>query len=79
MCLSDPLHVPCCCVRTAVLCPAMQVGQTFTIEPILVEGSSRVRMWDDDWTATTADGGLAAQAEHTVLITPNGVEVLTLA
>jgi methionyl aminopeptidase len=34
--------------------------------------------WKDKWTAVTADGGLAAQAEHTVLITSSGAEVLTL-
>lgn len=56
----------------------MQVNQTFTIEPIFVQGSNKVVMWNDDWTATTSDGGLAAQCEHTVLITPNGCEVLTL-
>jgi methionyl aminopeptidase len=57
----------------------LQVNQTFTIEPIFVEGSSKVDMWKDDWTATTTDGGLAVQCEHTVLITPNGCEVLTVA
>ena len=34
-------------------------------------------MWDDDWTATTVDGGRSAQFEHTLLITPDGVEALT--
>lgn len=57
----------------------MQVNQTFTIEPIFVEGSNKVKMWKDDWTATTIDGGLAAQCEHTILITPNGHEILTVA
>eukprot|EP00878_Enallax_costatus_P022614 GHUV01024007.1.p1 GENE.GHUV01024007.1~~GHUV01024007.1.p1 ORF type:complete len:291 (+),score=70.52 GHUV01024007.1:617-1489(+) len=56
----------------------MQVNQTFTIEPIFVEGSNRVKMWKDQWTATTVDGGLAAQCEHTVLITLTGCEVLTV-
>jgi methionyl aminopeptidase len=56
----------------------LQVNQTFTIEPIFVEGSNKVNMWKDDWTATTTDGGLAVQCEHTVLITPNGCEILTL-
>ena len=63
----------------AMCCMRLQVGQTFTIEPIFVEGSNKVVMWKDNWTATTADGGLAAQCEHTVLITPNGCEVLTVA
>jgi methionyl aminopeptidase len=56
----------------------MQVNQTFTIEPIFLEGSAKIRMWKDDWTATTVDNGLAAQYEHTILITPNGCEILTL-
>lgn len=55
------------------------MNQTFTIEPIFVEGSSKVKMWKDDWTATTVDGGLAAQCEHTILITPDGHEILTVA
>eukprot|EP00775_Hariotina_reticulata_P003656 gene3656-3917_t len=57
----------------------MQVNQTFTIEPIFVEGSNKVLMWKDEWTATTTDGGLAAQCEHTILITPSGHEILTVA
>lgn len=56
----------------------MQAGQTFTVEPILVTGRPRIHMWKDDWTAVAADGGLAAQWEHTVLITPSGHEVLTV-
>lgn len=56
----------------------MQVGQTFTVEPILVTGRPKVKMWKDDWTAVSADGGLAAQWEHTVLITPTGHELLTV-
>lgn len=57
----------------------MQVNSTFTIEPILCEGTSRMVEWKDNWTVVTADGGLAAQAEHTILITPNGAEILTVA
>jgi hypothetical protein len=56
-----------------------QLNSTFTIEPILTEGSPRFVEWKDKWTVVTADGGLAAQAEHTVLITPDGAEVLTVA
>jgi methionyl aminopeptidase len=43
------------------------------------QGSTKVKMWKDDWTAVTADGGLAAQYEHTILITPDGAEILTKA
>lgn len=59
--------------------PPRQVNSTFTIEPILTEGSPRSIEWKDKWTVVTADGGLAAQMEHTILITPNGAEVLTVA
>jgi hypothetical protein len=57
----------------------MAVGQTFTIEPILTLGSRRHRCLNDGWTLVTADGSLAAQFEHTVLITEGGAEVLTVA
>lgn len=55
----------------------MVEGQTFTIEPILTLGSIDCVMWDDGWTALTADGSLAAQFEHTLLITRTGAEILT--
>lgn len=56
---------------------AVQVGQTFTIEPMLNIGSTRSRFWKDGWTAVTSDGSLSAQFEHTLLITKDGVDVLT--
>ena len=55
----------------------MQVGNVFTIEPMICEGTARHLMWDDQWTATTMDGGRSAQFEHTLLVTPDGVEALT--
>jgi methionyl aminopeptidase len=57
----------------------MAVGQTFTIEPMLTLGSPKERFWPDEWTAVTADGSWSAQCEHTLLIVPGGVEVLTMA
>lgn len=56
----------------------MTPGQTFTIEPMLTERGVKGRMWRDNWTVVTTDGGLAAQYEHTIYITENGHEVLTL-
>ena len=56
----------------------MEPGMIFTIEPIIVEGSRRVSTWSDGWTIFTLDGGRGAQFEHEVLITPTGVEVLTV-
>ena len=55
----------------------MRPGMTFTIEPMISVGSWRHVMWDDDWTAVTADGKRTAQFEHTILVTDDGVEVLT--
>jgi methionyl aminopeptidase len=55
----------------------MRPGMTFTIEPMISLGSWQHRMWDDDWTAVTADGRRTAQFEHTVLVTEDGCEVLT--
>ena len=51
---------------------------TFTIEPILSEGSDEMVILEDGWTALTCDNSRAAQCEHTVLITDEGVEILTL-
>jgi len=55
----------------------MKPGITFTIEPMINEGTAKNVMWPDDWTATTKDGKRSAQFEHTLLITEGGVERLT--
>ncbi|MEJ7794200.1 MAG: type I methionyl aminopeptidase [Nocardioides sp.] len=55
----------------------MEVGMTFTIEPMLNLGTHEWEMWDDDWTVVTRDGRRSAQFEHTLLVTPTGAEVLT--
>jgi len=55
----------------------METGMTFTIEPMITMGSWQARVWDDGWTAVTADGSRTAQFEHTVLVTDDGVDVLT--
>ncbi len=55
----------------------MRPGMTFTIEPMITLGSWQHRMWDDGWTAVTSDGKRTAQFEHTVLVTDDGVDVLT--
>jgi methionyl aminopeptidase len=56
----------------------LEPGMIFTIEPMLTQGSAECFEWDDEWTVSTRDGGLAAQFEHTVLITESSVEILTL-
>ncbi len=56
----------------------LEPGMTFTIEPMINVGRWQVgRIWSDGWTAPTADGLASAQFEHTVLVTRDGVEVLT--
>ena len=58
----------------------LRPGMTFTIEPMITVGSWQHKMvFDDDWTAVTADGKRTAQFEHTVLVTDDGVDVLTAA
>lgn len=52
-------------------------GMTFTIEPMINEGTWKCKILDDEWTAVTADGKLTAQWEHTILVTEDGVEILT--
>jgi methionyl aminopeptidase len=53
-------------------------GMTFTIEPMLNLGTHEWVMWDDNWTVVTADGRRSAQFEHTLLVTADGAEILTL-
>lgn len=53
-------------------------GMTFTIEPMVNQGSRKVSTEADGWTVVTDDGKLSAQFEHTVAVTRDGVEVLTL-
>jgi methionyl aminopeptidase len=55
----------------------MRPGMTFTIEPMITLGTWQHRMWDDNWTAVTTDGKRTAQYEHTLLVTDDGVDVLT--
>jgi methionyl aminopeptidase len=55
----------------------IEVGMTFTIEPMLNLGAREWEMWDDEWTVVTRDGSRSAQFEHTLLVTREGAEVLT--
>lgn len=57
----------------------MEEGMTFTIEPMITMGTYRFNVWPDDWTAVTTDGLRTAQFEHTILVTKDGAEILTLA
>lgn len=54
-------------------------GMVFTIEPMINEGTYQAKVLEDGWTAITTDGRLSAQFEHTIAVTKEGVEILTLA
>jgi methionyl aminopeptidase len=56
----------------------LQPGMIFTIEPMINAGRAAIRALADGWTIVTADHSLSAQWEHTVLVTPDGFEVLTV-
>lgn len=53
-------------------------GMTIAIEPMVNQGTHRVRVLDDNWTTVTADGKLSAHFEHTIAITPDGPVILTI-
>ena len=56
----------------------LSAGMTFTIEPMLNLGTADWDMWDDGWTVVTRDRKRSAQFEHTILVTEDGSEILTL-
>ena len=56
----------------------LQEGMTFTIEPMVNAGKRHVRLLPDQWTVVTKDHSLSAQWEHTLAVTADGVEVLTV-
>lgn len=56
----------------------LQKGMTFTIEPMINQGSEKIEHLEDDWTVVTVDGKLSAQWEHTIAVTEDGFEILTL-
>jgi methionyl aminopeptidase len=58
--------------------PILKPGMVLAIEPMVNAGGPEVRVLEDKWTAVTADGSLSAHFEHTVAITQNGTEVLTV-
>ncbi len=57
---------------------ALKAGMIFTVEPMINAGKKDIRMLGDGWTVVTADHSLSAQWEHTVLVTEDGFEVLTV-
>jgi len=55
----------------------LKAGMTIAIEPMATLGRREIYVADDGWTILTQDGSLAAQFEHTVLVTESGFEILT--
>ena len=55
----------------------IEVGMTFTVEPMLAMGDQASHVWADDWTVVTDDGSRVAQFEQSIVITPDGAEILT--
>ena len=58
--------------------PVLKSGMVYAIEPMVNAGSAETRVLDDDWSVVTADGRLSAHFEHTIAVTDDGPEVLTL-
>jgi methionyl aminopeptidase len=58
--------------------PKLKVGNVLAIEPMLVLGATDTDLLDDDWSVVTSDGRWAAHAEHTIAITDDGPQILTL-
>lgn len=56
----------------------LKTGMVFTVEPMINQGVWNIKILKDNWTAVTTDGKLSAQFEHTVAVTPNGFDILTL-
>ena len=56
----------------------LRAGMAITVEPMVNLGRAEVRILDDGWTVVTADGSLSAQFEHTILVTKDGHEILTV-
>lgn len=58
--------------------PLLVEGMTLAVEPMVTAGGYEVTVREDAWTVVTRDGGLAAHFEHTIAVTSNGPEILTI-
>jgi methionyl aminopeptidase len=58
--------------------PKLKTGMVFAVEPMVNAGGRKTKLLDDGWTVVTADGSLSAHFEHTIAITDDGPEILTL-
>jgi len=57
--------------------PRLEVGMTLALEPMVNEGTWKLRMLNDEWTVVTADGKLSAHFEHSIAVTENGPLILS--
>ena len=64
--------------RNSERTPYIEVGNVFTVEPMINVGRPGTKTLKDGWTAVTRDGSLSAQWEHTIVRTKEGIEILTL-
>jgi methionyl aminopeptidase len=58
--------------------PRLRPGMVFAVEPMVNVGGRETRVLDDQWSVVTADGSLSAHFEHTIVVTDDGPEILTL-
>ncbi len=58
--------------------PTLKPGMVFAVEPMVNAGTATTRLLEDGWSVVTADGSLSAHFEHTIAVTDNGPEVLTV-
>lgn len=58
--------------------PKLRTGMVFAVEPMVNEGAAATKVLKDGWSVMTADGRLSAHFEHTIAITDDGPEVLTV-
>jgi methionyl aminopeptidase len=56
----------------------LKAGMVFAVEPMVNAGGPETRVLDDGWSVVTADGRLSAHFEHSIAVTEDGPEVLTL-
>ncbi len=59
--------------------PVLKIGNVFAVEPMVNEGGAATRLLEDGWSVVTADGRRSAHFEHTIAVTEDGPEVMTLA
>ncbi len=76
--MHEPPHVPNFLDDSRAASPELIPGMTLAIEPMVSRGAWQVVQDDDGWTYRTRDGSLSAHFEHTIAVTPEGCQILTL-